>query len=74
MLTQTSPALLIGGEGKTREMTGLFSILAGAVGGAVIGFFGNYLLERVKRRTALNDASRKAYAPWFTAEALHSVV
>jgi hypothetical protein len=38
--------------------------------GAITGYFANYFIERFKRRSAIKDFSRKAYAAWFTAEAL----
>ena len=41
-----------------------------ACGGAIVGSLATYVMERTKRRSAMNDARRKAYASWFTAEAL----
>jgi len=38
--------------------------------GAGVGFAANYVLERIKRRHAMSDARRKAYAAWFTNEEL----
>jgi hypothetical protein len=34
----------------------------------LVGFAANYGLERFRRRGALNEARRKAYASWFTSE------
>ena len=51
------------------QMTSFVPIIT-ACGGAVVGFVASYVIERFKRRSAMNDARRKAYASWFTAEAL----
>lgn len=44
------------------------TIASGAVG-AALGFGANWLLERTRRRNAIDQACRQAYAAWFTAEA-----
>jgi hypothetical protein len=51
-------------------MADIASIIGSGFGGVIVGFFANYFLERFKRRNAMSDASRKAYASWFTAEGL----
>jgi hypothetical protein len=51
-------------------MTDVVVAITSVTGGAFVGFFANYFIERFKRRNAMNDDSRKAYASWFTAEAL----
>jgi hypothetical protein len=38
--------------------------------GAVLGYCANYSIEKFKRQSAMTDARRKAYASWFTSEAL----
>lgn len=51
-------------------MSDIVSITVSAGVGAFFAFSVTYLAERFKRRNVISDASRQAYASWFTAEAL----
>jgi hypothetical protein len=51
-------------------MADIPTIIVSAVAGGAFTYCTTYFIERFKRSSIMTDARRKAYASWFTAEAL----